>query len=69
MGEKISLSEIEIPIRSTKRRITEEETIIDVSIINIDRVQICEDIVNQESSDISIYTIGRYQLMTNNFNT
>ena len=65
MAEKISLSEIDIPIRSTKRRITEEETIIDVSIINVDRVQICEDIVNQESSKISIYTIGKYQLMNN----
>ena len=63
MAEKLSLSEIEIPIRSTKRRIVEEETIGDVSIINIGRVQICKDVVNQEASEISMHTIGKYQLI------
>ena len=60
MAEKLSLSEIEIPIRSAKRRIVEEETIGDVSIINIGRVQICKDVVNQEASEISMHTIGKY---------
>ena len=62
MGEKLSLLEIDIPIRSIKCRIVEEETIGNVSAINKGSVHICED-VNQEASEISIHTIGEYQLI------
>ena len=60
MAEKITLLEIEIQKRSTKRRIVEEESII--STINIDRVHI-KDEVDQEASEISIlHTLGKYHL-------
>ena len=60
MAEKLSLPEIEIPLSSTKSIIVEEESIVDVSTINIGSVQICDDVVNQEASETPIHTIGKY---------